>query len=334
MPFVKVLKTKAYFKRFQVKYKRRRQCRTDYYARKRLVVNDKNKYNSPKYRLCVRFSNKFCVVQVIYADIQGDKVMCEAHSRELKRFGIPAGYKNYCSAYMTGLLCGRRLLKQLGMFDMYTGVGDDEEDEVTGEIMSVESGKKKYFVDELDDDRRPFRVNLDVGLKRTTLGSKLFGALKGAADAGLDIPHNERKFPGYNPDDKEYDADFHRSVIFGAPIADYMRELAEADEENGTDTFEKQFGAYKKAGVSADDLEDLILAAHKQIRTNPDRAHSESAKVRAAARTQDKKFKRARRLSKAERDARVQAKKARLEELNSDSEEESDDDDDEEEDDE
>ena len=55
MGFVKVVKNKAYFKRFQVKYKRRREGKTDYFARKRLICQDKNKYNTPKYRLAVCF---------------------------------------------------------------------------------------------------------------------------------------------------------------------------------------------------------------------------------------------------------------------------------------
>jgi len=38
--------------------------RTDYYARKRLVVQEKNKYNTPKYRLIVRFTNKDIICQV------------------------------------------------------------------------------------------------------------------------------------------------------------------------------------------------------------------------------------------------------------------------------
>jgi len=64
MPFIKVVKNRAYFKRFQVKFKRRRQGKTDYYARKRLTVQDKNKYNTPKYRLIVRFTNKDIIAQV------------------------------------------------------------------------------------------------------------------------------------------------------------------------------------------------------------------------------------------------------------------------------
>ena len=74
MGFVKVVKNKPYFKRFQVKYRRRREGKTDYFARKRLIIQNKNKYNTPKYRLIVRFTNKVIIAQVAYATIEGDKV--------------------------------------------------------------------------------------------------------------------------------------------------------------------------------------------------------------------------------------------------------------------
>ena len=41
--YVKVVKNKAYFKRFQVKFRRRREGKTDYYARKRLVIQVRQK---------------------------------------------------------------------------------------------------------------------------------------------------------------------------------------------------------------------------------------------------------------------------------------------------
>ena len=66
--FVKTVKNRAYFKRFQVKFKRRREGKTDYYARKRLVVQAKNKYNTPKYRLIVRLTNKDVIAQVSKTD--------------------------------------------------------------------------------------------------------------------------------------------------------------------------------------------------------------------------------------------------------------------------
>jgi len=39
----KLVKNRAYYSRYQVKYKRRRDGKTDYYARKRLITQAKNK---------------------------------------------------------------------------------------------------------------------------------------------------------------------------------------------------------------------------------------------------------------------------------------------------
>jgi len=34
-------------------------------------------------------------------------------------------------------------------------------------------------------------------LTRITTGNKVFGAMKGAVDAGVHIPHSVKKFPGF-----------------------------------------------------------------------------------------------------------------------------------------
>uniref|UniRef100_A0A673JBN4 60S ribosomal protein L5-like n=1 Tax=Sinocyclocheilus rhinocerous TaxID=307959 RepID=A0A673JBN4_9TELE len=107
--FVKVVKNKAYFKRYQVKFRRRREGKTDYFARKRLVIQDKNKYNTPKYRMIVRLSNRDIVCQIAYAKIEGDAIVCAAYSHELPKYGIVVGLTNYAAAYCTGLLCARRV---------------------------------------------------------------------------------------------------------------------------------------------------------------------------------------------------------------------------------
>ncbi|KAG7277292.1 hypothetical protein CRUP_036961, partial [Coryphaenoides rupestris] len=106
--FVKVVKNKAYFKRYQVKFRRRREGKTDFFARKRLVIQDKNKYNTPKYRMIVRFSNRDIVCQIAYAKIEGDMIVCAAYSHELPKYGITVGLTNYAAAYCTGLLLARR----------------------------------------------------------------------------------------------------------------------------------------------------------------------------------------------------------------------------------
>lgn len=127
--FVKVQKDKAYFKRYQPKFKRRREGKTDYFARKRLCVQDKNKYNTPKYRLVVRITNKDIIAQVAYARLQGDVVICAAYSHELPRYGVTVGLTNYASAYCTGLLIGRRILQKFGLDSMYEGQIEVDGDE-------------------------------------------------------------------------------------------------------------------------------------------------------------------------------------------------------------
>ena len=57
MAFVKTVKSSAHYSRYQVKFRRRREGKTDYYARRRLIQQDKNKYDSKKYRFVVRRTN-------------------------------------------------------------------------------------------------------------------------------------------------------------------------------------------------------------------------------------------------------------------------------------
>ena len=60
-------KTSPYFARFQVKFRRRREGKTDYKARQALVVQDKNKYATQKYRLIVRFTKRDIIAQIAYS---------------------------------------------------------------------------------------------------------------------------------------------------------------------------------------------------------------------------------------------------------------------------
>ncbi len=271
--------------------------------------------------MVVRFTNTRVICQIVYATLAGDKVLAAADSRELARFGLPCGLKNYPAAYCTGLLAGRRVLTKLGLADAYTGVGNEEDDEVTGEIVKVEMGKRTYFVDELDDEKKPFRCYLDVGLKRTTVGAKIFGALKGAVDAGLDIPHNHKKFMGFDKDEKKYDADAHRAAIFGENIKSWMEQLIEDDQESGTKRFQKLFGEYEKAGIGPDDLEELYKKVHAAIRKDPSSKHKTSAKERASKVKHSKKFAYPARKTKEQRDKDIATKMAAYKAATGDDEE-------------
>ncbi|CDQ74996.1 unnamed protein product [Oncorhynchus mykiss] len=234
MGFVKVVKNKSYFKRYQVKFRRRREGKTDYFARKRLVIQDKNKYNTPKYRMIVRFSNRDIVCQIAYAKIEGDMIVCAAYSHELPKYGIAVGLTNYAAAYCTGLLLARRLLNKFGLDKVYEG-----QVEVTGDEFNVES---------IDGQPGAFTCYLDAGLARTSTGNKVFGALKGAVDGGLSIPHSTKRFPGYDAESKEFNAEVHRKHIMGVNVSEYMSYLMEEDE----DAYKKQFSRFIKNGVAPD----------------------------------------------------------------------------------
>jgi len=287
MGFVKVVKNKAYFKRYQVKYRRRREHKTDYYARKRLVVQEKNKYNTPKYRLIVRISNKDITCQVAYARIEGDHIMCAAYAHELPSYGIKVGLTNYAAAYCTGLLLARRLLKKLNLDGIYEGQKEVDGDEYNVESESGQPGA--------------FRCYLDTGLARTTTGARVFGAMKGAVDGGLDIPHGMKRFPGYDSSADEFHADVHRKHIFGQHVAEYMKQLADDDD----DAFKKQFSKFIRMGVTADSLEGIYKTGHSKIRENPGGKSKDDKKTT----TKVKRWNRAK-MSKAQRDERVAQKKA------------------------
>merc|ERR1711981_704134 len=256
MGFIKVVKNKAYYKRFQVKYKRRREGKTDYYARKRLVTNDKNKFGTPKYRFVVRFTNKDIICQVVSTTMKGDICHTAAYSHELPRYGLNVGLSNYSAAYCVGLLCARRLLKKFGLDEKFVGT----------EEVDAEFEDAYVHNEDEDDERSAFHALLDVGLKRTTLGSKIFSAMKGAFDGGLEIPHSEKKFYGYDADEKSYDAEANRERILGGHVAQYMESLEEEEPEE----YAAKFAKYIEAGFTADNLEDKYLAVHKAIRANPE----------------------------------------------------------------
>ncbi|RDX66021.1 60S ribosomal protein L5, partial [Mucuna pruriens] len=261
--YVKAQKSKAYFKRYQVKFKRRREGKTDYRARIRLINQDKNKYNTPKYRFVVRFvsyahlslileemTNKDIIAQITSASIAGDIVLAAAYSHELPQYGLEVGLTNYAAAYCTGLLLARRVLKQLEMDEEYEG-----NVEATGEDFSVEPA----------ESRRPFRALLDVGLVRTTTGNCVFGALKGALDGGLDIPHSDKRFAGFDKEKKELDAEVHRKYVYGGHM------LIEDEPEK----YQSHFSQYIKRGIEPDGVEELYKKVHAAIRANPTGKKSE-----------------------------------------------------------
>lgn len=83
-------------------------------------------------------------------------------------------------------------------------------------------------------NRKPFTVILDIGLRKPTVGNRVFGVMKGATDGGLNVPHSVKKFPGFvkgeTKKSNKYNAEVHRDRIYGVHVDEYMEHLKKEDE--------------------------------------------------------------------------------------------------------
>ena len=165
--------------RYNVPFRRKREGKTDYKKRIRLVLSEMP-------RLTIRPTNKHIMVQLIEAKPEGDFTLISASSTELiKRYNWKANCGNLPAAYLTGLLAGYK-------------------------------ARQKDFK----------KAVLDIGLHISSKGSRIYSALKGAIDAGMEIPHSEEILPNLER-------------IQGKHILNYSEILKEK-----TDPDNKQFSKY------------------------------------------------------------------------------------------
>ncbi len=187
--------------RYRVKFRRRREGKTDY--RKRLAL-----LKSGMPRLVVRRSNRYITVQLVEYDPKGDRTIVGAHSKELTRYGWKYSGKNVPAAYLTGYLAGLR---------------------------AVRAGYREAV--------------LDLGRFPSTPGSRLYAALKGALDAGLQVPHSEEVLPA---DDR----------VRGEHISSWAEELREARE----DLYKRQFSGYIEGGADPTDMGRIFDSVLERLR--------------------------------------------------------------------
>lgn len=91
--------------KYKVPKRRRREGKTNYYKRYKMIL-------SGKPRFVVRKTLNYIWVQIAVARPEGDHIVAAAHSRELvKKYGWKGGTANTPAAYLTGLLAGLRALK-------------------------------------------------------------------------------------------------------------------------------------------------------------------------------------------------------------------------------
>ncbi len=186
--------------RYCVPFRRRREGKTDYKARKALLL-------SGKQRLVTRGSLKHIIAQIVIAKPSGDNVTVSAHSRELaKNHGWKSPTGNLPTAYLTGLLCG---------------------------LKAKAKGVKE--------------VILDMGLHSPSKGARVFAVLKGALDAGVNVPHSEGKFP-------------EEKRIQGEHIATYAENLVSNPEE-----YQTRFSKYREQKLSPEKLPKHFAEVKKAI---------------------------------------------------------------------
>jgi large subunit ribosomal protein L18 len=133
--------------KYTVKYRRKREGRTNYKKRLNLLKGNTD-------RLIIRKTNTKIILQVVRYNPDGDNVLVTLNSSALRKLGWKHSCKNIPAAYLAGLLLAKKAV-----------------------------------------DKKIGKVILDLGLTSPLKGSKLFSALKGVIDGGLNVPVSDEIFP-------------------------------------------------------------------------------------------------------------------------------------------
>lgn len=72
------------------------------------------------------------------------------------------------------------------------------------------------------------------------------------------ISHSTKRFPGYDAESKEFNAEAHRKHIMGLNVSEYMSYLMEEDE----DTYKKQFSRFIKNGITPEMVSLNVCCKH------------------------------------------------------------------------
>lgn len=106
-------------------------------------------------RIVVRMTNKYFILQAVESDEAQDKVLATITSKDLLKSGWDKKKKGSLKSIPAGYL--------------------------TGILMAKKLGKGKYI--------------MDLGMARTGKGGRIFSAVAGLIEGGLDIAANKKVFP-------------------------------------------------------------------------------------------------------------------------------------------
>ncbi len=111
-------------------------------------------------RIVIRITNRYILIQYIQSNEAKDKVIVAANSKELLKYGWPkqalGSLKSVPACYLTGLLLGKKIKQK-----------QDKENKAV----------------------------LDIGLARNIKKGRIYSALKGLIDSGINMSHDEKIFP-------------------------------------------------------------------------------------------------------------------------------------------
>jgi large subunit ribosomal protein L18 len=177
---------------YKVKFRRRRENKTDY--RKRLAL-----LKSKKIRAVVRILKSQVIVQLIKYELEGDKTLVGVSTKRLEKYGWYSA-NNVPSSYLAGYLAGL-IAKNKG---------------ITEAVMDIGRYSKR--------------------------NKKVFAALKGLVDAGIEISHDPSVYP-------------EEERITGKILEEYAKSNPKAPE----------FNNYYKKGVDPKKLSQIFEDVKKKI---------------------------------------------------------------------
>jgi large subunit ribosomal protein L18 len=187
--------------RYKVPRKRRREGKTNYYRRYRMVISGR------KIRAVVRRTNKHIIVQITKFEATGDKTLVAVTSKALRKYGWLGDLKNTPAAYLTGFLAGL-LAKKAGIS----------------------------------------HAILDIGLHPSVKGSRIYAAVKGLIDAGVEIPVSSEVLPS-------------EDRISGKHIAAYSSSL----ENENPEKYNRIFSGILSRGLNPKKLPEHFLEVKNKI---------------------------------------------------------------------
>jgi len=158
-------------------------------------------------RLVARGTLRHMVIQVVEAKATGDEVLVSAHSRELMK---AFGWQGDCGNVSAAYLTG--------LLCGYRAVARGLE-----------------------------RAVLDMGLQSPSRGARVFAALKGVLDAGVEVPHSGVVLP----DEKR---------IRGEHVVDYANRLS-----SNPDAYQQRFSKYLSRGLRPEQLSEHFSLTKEKI---------------------------------------------------------------------